>query len=96
MILKEGCQKSKRQNLSIQNLNTKILSARILNTTWAKSKTWTFCKIKNKGEEGLEKGEEEVDMVQILDIVQELSGDPIFLSLSHDLMHKTATNIVVW
>ena len=40
-------------------------------------------------------GEEEVDMVQILDIVQELSGDPIFLSLSHDLMHKTATNIVV-
>ena len=40
-------------------------------------------------------GEEEVDMVQILDIVQELSGDPIFLSLSYDLMHKTATNIVV-
>ena len=51
---------------------------------------------RNKGEEGHEKGEEEVDMVQVLDIVQELPGDPIFLSLSHDLMHKTATNIDVW
>ena len=43
---------------------------------------------KNEGEEGHEKGE--VDMIQMLDIVQKLSIDPTFLSLLHDLMHKTA------
>ena len=43
---------------------------------------------KNEEEEGHEKGE--VDMIQILDIVQKLSIDPTFLSLLHDLMHKTA------
>ena len=51
---------------------------------------------RNKGEEGHEKGEEEVDMVQILDNVQELSGDPIFLSLSLNLMHKTTAKILFW
>ena len=30
-------------------------------------------------------------MVQIFDIVKEISEDPIFLSLSRDLMYKTAT-----
>ena len=30
-------------------------------------------------------------MVQIFDIVKELSKDPIFLSLSRDLMYSTAT-----
>ena len=30
-------------------------------------------------------------MVQIFDIVKELSEDPIFLSLSRDLMYSTAT-----
>ena len=50
---------------------------------------------RNEGEEGHEMGEEEVDTVQILDIDQELSGDPIFLSLLHNLMHKTTTNIIV-
>ena len=30
-------------------------------------------------------------MVQIFDIVKELSEDPIFLSLSRDLMYRTAT-----
>ena len=43
---------------------------------------------KNEEEEGHEKGE--VDMIQMLDIVQKLSIDPTFLSLLHDLMHKTA------
>ena len=43
---------------------------------------------KNEGEEGHEKGE--LDMIQMLDIVQKLSIDPTFLSLLHDLMHKTA------
>ena len=34
-------------------------------------------------------------MVQIFDIVKELSEDPIFLSLSRDLMYSTATKKVV-
>ena len=99
-FFKKGCQNSKCQNWSTRNLSTKILGARILSTT----EFWALEQIaeaepfvnRNEGEEGHEMGEEEVDTVQILDIDQELSGDPIFLSLLHDLMHKTTTNIVVW
>ena len=50
---------------------------------------------KKDEEEGHEKGEKEVYMVQILDIVQELSRDPIFFSFSRDLMHITAIRIVL-